>query len=238
LLAAYFQSEEDFIMIFKGGLLKKVAIVVVLLALAAVPLVVVSIGAAQEETQTGAQDGSPVPPNLEPPAEAEPADLVITDPQTDVQDAIKNTLNVNASGSVLVPASSLIVDGSGREWFFPFGWGYLYPNGANNYCGIASVYLPDGATITAMTAYVYDNDASQTVFVYLYPNSYKTASSYAPIASVSSVNSTSLQALTDATIDSTGNPVDLSTYTYYLGVCMWSTSSLHQFHGAEIFYSN
>ncbi len=213
---------------------RKALLVFILLAVAAVPLSIAGIGWAQETDQ----NESPNSAAMREPGRNEPADLIITDPEADVAQVIRDELGVVSNGSIVVPASALTVDGTHNTWFFPFSSGNIYPTGANNYCGAAPVYLPNGATITAMVAYVYDNDASQFVGVWLYSKPYKSLSSGSNIAGVSTTtDSTSIQALVDDSIGTTGNPVDYSTYTYHVGTCLWSTSSAHQFHSVEIFYT-
>lgn len=142
---------------------------------------------------------------------------------------------IQTSGSpVVISAADFRPDHPSRQWFFPFGSGVIYPAGSA-YCGTAPVTLPDGAKITSMTAYVYDNDVNSSVSLSLYPKPFKAISPGPALADVISSDSGSVQALTDSTIGTTGNPVDTSTYTYYLGLCMLSTSGTQQFHSVEIF---
>jgi hypothetical protein len=224
--------------------------------LALVPLLVVSIGQAQDGDEL--VDDNLIFPTAEPAssdsvsqtqdweqgfednlliAVAEPADLVVTDPEADVQAIIQDTMGVAATNSVVVPAAAFAPDGSNREWFFGFNSAYLYPSGAGQYCGIAPVPLPNGVTITAMTVYVYDNEAGN-LSVWLYPKQYQTTTSASAMASVAlSANSTSIRALTDVTIGSTGNPVNTSKFAYHLGVCLFGTTSNLRFYSAEIFYT-
>jgi hypothetical protein len=237
---------------FKKGLL-----VTGLVALVLVPLLLVSVGSAQE-------DGPQAEQNLTAPAggsaagevvsqiedsdlaindnwakpDAAPADLIITDPEVDVQEAIESILDIDASSSTVVPAAAFTTDSNSRTWFFGFNSAYLYPNDTGQFCGIAPVYLPNGAKITAMTGYLYDNDGAASASLWLYPKRYKETTSASSMASVSTTSqSTAIQVLTDGTIGATGNPVDTSTFAYHLGICLFGTTSNLRFYSAEIFYT-
>lgn len=170
--------------------------------------------------------------------ESVPADLIVMEPEADVRALIADATNSVATQSNVIPAAAFSVDSSTRQWFFGFNSAYLSPTGAGNYCGIAPVYLPNGAEINAFAVYLYDNDAgeSATAAAYLYAKPLGTMTSSTTMASVAtSTQSTSIQALADVTIASP--VVDNSTYTYHIGVCLWGTNSDLRFYAAQILYT-
>jgi len=164
-------------------------------------------------------------------------DLVITDPGADVMAQIESLTGVAAAYSLAIPGAAFIVDGSsGRQWFFGFNSAYLYPSGAGNYCGIAPVYLPNGATVTAFTSYVLDNDATYNANVYLYAKPLGSTASSTTMADVATTaQNANLQALVDATILQPA--IDNANYTYHIGVCLWGVDSTMRFYASQILYS-
>jgi hypothetical protein len=163
-------------------------------------------------------------------------DLVITDPNADVQEQITRLNGLPPGSSLVVPAADFTADSNGRTWFFGFNSAYIYPNSASGYCGIAPLYLPQGATITAFTAYVYDNDASYGVSVSLYPKQLGSTTIATASADVSSsIQSTNLQALVDTTISPA--IIDNVNYTYHVGVCMWGADNNSRFYAVQVNYT-
>ena len=143
----------------------------------------------------------------------------------------------DAGSPRVIPGAAFIVDGSsGRQWFFGFNSAYLYPSGAGNYCGIAPVYLPNGATVTAFTSYVLDNDATYNANVYLYAKPLGSTASSTTMADVATTaQNANLQALVDATILQPA--IDNANYTYHIGVCLWGVDSTMRFYASQILYS-
>lgn len=97
----------------------------------------------------------------------------------------------------------------------------------------ASVHLPDGVSITALTAYVYeDASLASTIEVYLYRSSHTTASSEVMLH-VNSQNmddSYEFEMITDITIMGGVSPVvDNANYAYFLRATFDNTSpSIYQ----------
>jgi hypothetical protein len=161
-------------------------------------------------------------------------DLIITDPDADVMAQVAEFTALAPAISQAIPAAAFTVDGSGRQWFFPFNGGYIYPSGGS-YCGIAPVSLPDGAQVTSFLSYVLDNDAAQDAFVYLYAKPLGTTASSTTMAVVGTTGqNAALQALVDATI--TQPVINNSAYVYHVGVCLWGTTSTQQFYASQILY--
>lgn len=134
---------------------------------------------------------------------------------------------------VVIPAAAFRPDSDNRQWGFGFNNAYLYPTGAAGYCGIAPVYLPDGAKVTRFTGYLYDNDGEDYVNVYLYAKPLGSASSSTYMALLTtSTNSTEIQTLSSTSI--TQPVIDNGRYVYHIGVCMWGTSDILRFYAAKI----
>lgn len=168
-------------------------------------------------------------------SDSTPADLIITDPNTDVRAAIADATNAVASYSDVIPAAAFSADSNTRQWFFGFNSSYIYPTGSETYCGIAPVYLPDGAVVTSFVGYVYDYTDSAAAHVYLYAKPIGNLSSSTTMADIhSSASSTDLQALVDTTIQAA--TIDNSAYTYHVGVCLGGTDSNLRFYTAQILY--
>ena len=60
---------------------------------------------------------------------------------------------------LVIPAAEFRNDGGNTEGFYQDPAGHLVGTGSNSTM-FAPVYLPDGVTVTAMTAHVYDNTNS------------------------------------------------------------------------------
>jgi hypothetical protein len=162
-------------------------------------------------------------------------DLVITDPNADVIAEVERLTGASAGNILAIPAAAFVPDGSGRQWGFGFNNAYLYPAGAGSYCGIAPVYLPNGATVTGVISYVYDYFGDDDVYTYLFARpigSTTLATTMAIIAT--SGQSTSIQSL--ITFSITQPVINNSSYTYHLGVCLWGTNDTMRFYAAQIMY--
>ncbi len=148
-----------------------------------------------------------------------------------------STMALNAGPPLVVPAAALRADSGSAAWFFSFSAGRIAVNG-QTYCGITPVTLPDGALIKSVTGYLYDND-SGIADIRLYASEFRTTKGASTLAFASTTsNSTSIQAITDESIGSIGNPVDNSKYTYYATTCLSSDASQVQFHGMVIDYGH
>ncbi len=204
-----------------------------LFLLALVPLLWAGVGRAQE----GANEEHSIGPRLREPLKAKPADLIITDPQADVQEIIEEALGESVDGSVVVSAAAFYPEDHNQKWDFDAGGGYLHPD-SGSYTGFAPVNLPDGATITAVTGYVYDLDGSTNINISLWSTIYNFWNSSQAIAlAFSEGSSGTIQAITDTTIGDHGNPVDNSTYAYFVGTGTTATTDNHRFFSIEIFYT-
>lgn len=133
----------------------------------------------------------------------------------------------------MIPAAAFRPDSNNRQWGFGFTYAFLYPAGVSGYCGIAPVYLPDGARVTRFTGYLYDNDGQNSVNVYLYAKPLGSeASSTSMSLLTTSTNSTEIQTQSNWSI--TQPVIDNSRYVYHIGVCMWGTSDVLRFYAAKI----
>lgn len=93
-------------------------------------------------------------------------------------------------------------------------------------CAHAPVVLPQGATVTSMTAYLYDNDNTANIYVNLRRRASTGGGPAENMAAVtSSLDSTSVVPYPDFTIDYAG--VDNDAYTYFLVFCSYSTLDIH-----------
>jgi hypothetical protein len=162
-------------------------------------------------------------------------DMVITDPNTDLLALIKNTSQINSVYSSVIPAAEFTPDWDQRDWFFGFGTAYIYPTSANNYCGVAPLYLPSGSTVTAFASYLWDDDPDY-ISVYLYAKPLGSTTSSITMADFTSEGQfPMIQLYVDNTIN---QPViDNNNYTYYIGVCLWAVNNNHRFYASQVFYS-
>ncbi|MEW5958383.1 MAG: hypothetical protein AB1801_11695 [Chloroflexota bacterium] len=144
------------------------------------------------------------------------------------------------SGIELVPAAAFVHTGelgTGTEaddWFFSFSGGFVTnDSGGRSVCLAAPVYLPPGNIINSFTAYVYDNDSTRNMTIYLD----RTGSwgGYAYLAGVQSAgSSTSIQTLTDPSISESAI---LPEYNYHVDFCLPANSDFNiRIYGARIDY--
>lgn len=146
-----------------------------------------------------------------------------------------NSQMQTARSPIVIPAAAFRVDSSNREWFFGFNSAYLYPTGSSAYCGIAPLYLPDGAEVTGFAAYLYDNDAIQSATAYLFAKPFASLASATMMASVqTTAQSADVQTLSAASILSA--PIDNSRNTYHIGVCLWGADSNMRLYAVKVEY--
>ena len=140
-------------------------------------------------------------------------------------------------GFLMVPASAFVPKSDRIEYSRPDGTSLStsstsIPDG--NYD--APVFLPQGATVTKVVMYYYDNDPSHIMGLTFskFPLPGNTS---IIMAQVSSANSQVPFYTEDATIE--GNPIDNQAYAYVLHINMLSASPglMHTFKGARIDYS-
>lgn len=109
---------------------------------------------------------------------------------------------------------------------------YLYTLAAGATHWVAGVHLPDGAVVTEINGYVYDNDASD-IIVRLYRSNH--SGGYNTMADVTSSGaSTSVRTFTDNSIDYA--TIDNEDYYYYARVGLNSGDSNHRLYQIRIKY--
>jgi len=211
---------------------RKGLLVLVLLLLAAVPLLVVGVGWAQESDRESANDYHD--------GNAQAADMVITDPDADLP-AIVTEITGGGGSAVIVPAAAFADDGyASQAYGLTYGGGYLHSATTDSLCVQAPVYLPDGATVNAFSGHVYDNDADENIWrlelrraAYTNLNG-STAMANAPTSGAS--------AGYQATLNSTNSNsvVDNSLYSYFSAVCFHGRDVVDQnlrLYAVQVFYS-
>lgn len=210
---------------------RKFMLILILLAVAAVPLLVVGVGWAQEGDQSLANDQRTGTEAV--------ADMVITDPEADLSAIVAQATGVSGSSTV-IPAAAFTDDGFGdQSYALTFGGAYVFPYPDNTaFCMQAPVYLPNGATVTAYSGHAYDNNASGNIwrlelrrFPYTNLNG-STAMADAP--TTGAVNA--YQATVDLTI---ANPViDNSAYAYFAAFCTdLSAGANLRLYAVQVFYT-
>ena len=126
-----------------------------------------------------------------------------------------------------------------------------YPKATNEQRASAPVYLPDGADITTVACYYYDNSAAGDIEQFRFdfrarglsdPVGISLIGPFDGLVSPGVLVSTSVLALTSTTITG-ANPVDNSSWSYWINVGMnltdtstWS-SDLGRFYGCRIAYT-
>lgn len=141
----------------------------------------------------------------------------------------------------VIPAADFVSDGN-----VPNGFRFItldtsnrggYIRGTNNAstCVMAPVYLPDGATMTNLTATVVDSDSINQIVVTLY-RSNKTTGFPTNLGGVSTTNAyTSPDPVSIGTNTITGPTVDNDTYTYFVATCL--PAATIQLYSVRISYS-
>lgn len=143
----------------------------------------------------------------------------------------------NDYGSPLViPAADFVSDG-----VVPNGFRFIpsegFIRGTNNAdtCIMGPAYLPNGATLTNMTATIYDNDTINRIVVVLY-RANKNTGGTTTMASVSTSNSFSSSNPQDIGTNSiSGAGVDTQNYAYYVTTCL-PAATIH-LYSVRLFYN-
>ncbi len=105
----------------------------------------------------------------------------------------------------------------------------------------AGILLPDGAVVTGLTIYVYDNDASCNLYALVKlkrrANTSTTAQDMSSCVLSTTGESTSIQSATTTTVDNA--TVDNAAYQYHLHAYFSATSSYFptHFYGCRIEYT-
>jgi hypothetical protein len=212
---------------------KKVLFILILLALAAVPLMIAGVGWAQEGDQSAT--------NQETTGIDETSDMVITDPEADLSAIVAQTTGATSSSTV-IPAAAFVDDGFGDQSYgLTFSSAYVYPYGPGgveaSFCMQAPVYLPDGATVTTFSGHVYDNDPDADIWrVELRRAAYtslagSTAMANAPTSGASSA----FQATLDNSI--VNAVVDNEAYAYFAAVCTGTSNANLRLYAVQVFYT-
>ncbi len=137
---------------------------------------------------------------------------------------------------MVIPAAAFSTDGVDPEGHYYDARGFLNGDGSDNSM-VAPVYLPEGATLNKIVAYVYDNSdscgANANVHVYLNRNHLSSAAYEVIGYTGSSGASGSPHPIEDDTID--GGSVNNLVYAYWLHLNMCSTA--HELYSVVIYYS-
>lgn len=141
-------------------------------------------------------------------------------------------LAVESSNYLVIPAAAFMSDGYWpNSSFMYFYGGYIRgANSAHYGCVEAPVYLPYGATIDALYAYLYDNDASWSTGVELHRVRTMTGIHDYLGAVYTSGYHNYIQYIGDTTISPSF--VDSIYYEYYVTTCL--DSNYHRLYGVRI----
>lgn len=113
--------------------------------------------------------------------------------------------------------------------------GYLRGLNQPDACVMAPAYLPNGATITNMTATVVDSDTINRIIVRLF-RSNRTTGDATTLATVSTSTSSSSTAVQDiGTTSITSGVVDNANFTYYVTTCL--PAATIQLYAVRLFYT-
>ena len=127
------------------------------------------------------------------------------------------------SSPLVIPAAAFSSDGYDPDSFFMwFDGGYIRGTPAHYGCVKAPAYLPNGATVTAVYASVYDNDGTYDIGIDLRRVSNATGV-MEKMASLSSTGTSSaISTIVDPSID---HPlIDYPMYSYYVTTCLASSN--------------
>ena len=127
------------------------------------------------------------------------------------------------SSPLVIPAAAFSSDGYDPDSFFMwFDGGYIRGTSAHYGCVKAPAYLPNGATVTAVYASVYDNDGTYDIGIDLRRVSNATGV-MEKMASLSSTGTSSaIRTIVDPSID---HPlIDYPMYSYYVTTCLESSN--------------
>jgi hypothetical protein len=139
------------------------------------------------------------------------------------------------SSPLVIPAADFSDDGWDPDSFFlSFGGGYVTGTAAGYGCLKAPAYLPHGATVTSVYAYLYDNDGARSAYADLrrVRNMTGVQETMASVSTSGYANSTSIRYLGDTTISPNG--VD-NLYSYYVTTCVGSSGI--RLYAVRIFYA-
>jgi hypothetical protein len=139
------------------------------------------------------------------------------------------------SSPLVIPAADFSDDGYDPDsFFFLFGGGYVTGTAADYGCLKAPAYLPRGATVTSVYAYLYDNDGARSAYVNLrrVRNMTGVQETMASVSTSGYANSTSIRYLGDTTISP--DEVD-NLYSYYVTTCLGSSGI--RLYAVRIFYT-
>jgi hypothetical protein len=158
-------------------------------------------------------------PIIRPPASSDDIIVQYGDSHEDVGAQSDN------SGVEIVPAAAFVHTGEldnvtqGEDWFFAFFGGYVVNASGNVVCLAAPVYLPPGSVMESFTAYVYDNSASDNIWIF-FDRSGSWGGGDELARAMSTGSSTSIQIITDPSITSdNGANVVAPFYNYHVDVC-------------------
>jgi hypothetical protein len=150
--------------------------------------------------------------------------------------AVAGDIGAQGYGSPLViPVAAFSSDGFDPDSsFFSFSGGYIRGTAAADGCIKAPAYLPDGATITSVYAYLYDNDSSRNAYIDVrrVRNLTGVQNTMASVSTSAYGNSTSIRYLGDTTV---AQPVVDDLYSYYVTSCVLSTNV--RLYAVRIFYT-
>jgi hypothetical protein len=139
------------------------------------------------------------------------------------------------SSPLVIPAAAFSSDGFDPDsFYFTFSGGYIRGTAAADGCVKAPVYLPDGATIDSVYAYLYDNDSSRNAYIDVrrVRNLTGVQTTMASVSTSAYGNSTSIRYLGDFTVV---EPVVDDLYSYYVTTCFLSTNV--RLYAVRIFYT-
>jgi len=137
---------------------------------------------------------------------------------------------------LVIPAAEFRADGDDpASIYFAFSGGYFGGTDLNYGCMMAPAYLPDGVTVTQLSAIVYDNEASRNISVDLRGSSIQIPREpgLSMATAISSGSNPSEQNITDSTINSP--LIDEENYTYYVTTCLFSSSI--RLYAVKVHYS-
>jgi len=117
-----------------------------------------------------------------------------------------------------------------------YSWFYLYGSDTGSSQGyVAGVNLPDGAVVTAIDGYAYDNSATGDIDFCLFRVTGTGSYSTMGCAYGDSSGTPLYTTLTNSSI--TNNPIDNSTYSYVLYIWMYTDSSYVRFFNGRVTYT-
>jgi hypothetical protein len=129
---------------------------------------------------------------------------------------VGDTVATSYTSPLVIPAAAFTSDGGDPDgFFFSFNDGYI--NGSGTACLKAPAYLPNGATITSVYAFLYDN-ASGNVTVNLRRVNVDTGTSNVMAEPGTVADSTAIQQRSDTTI--AYPEISYPDYAYFVTTCL------------------